>query len=375
MTIYAEKLLSPDGWLYDQVVGIKDGVIASVRPGKTGDRRAEILAPGLLDLHCHGGLGFDPFTLSFEKLRVFLDGLLSHGVTDVLLTLFTNETIATRDALRFIQDAMRLQSEKKLGGTCILGVHMEGPFLSPLRPGAMTPERMARPDPDIFLKNYGDFLNIIKMVTLAPEEDNDFALIKWLIGRGIKVQAGHSDATFEQAEAAFAAGVTSLCHTFNALRPIHHREPGIITAALLDDNVYCEAICDLVHLHPGTLKLIYKCKGARRMAAISDATMTTALADGVYADAGAKYDITVADGVNRTPTGALCGGGIFLDGAVRKLISIGITAEDALTMASSTPAARLALPDVGVIRPGGAARLVAFDGDYKPVFTTVETDM
>ena len=155
------------------------------------------------------------------------------------------------------------------------------------------------------------------------------------------MQAGHTDADFSTARRAFDAGFTGLCHTFNACRPLHHRDPGVVAAALLDDRVTTECICDLVHLHPGTLQLIYKIKGADRMIAVSDSVATHGLCDGRYTFNGQGY--IVQNGVSRCVDGTLDGGGVYLDGAVRNLQSVGIPAAEACRMASTLPAGTVCL--------------------------------
>ena len=154
---------------------------------------------------------------------------------------------------------------------------------------------------------------------------------------------------------------TGLCHTFNACRPLHHRDPGVVAAALLDDRVTTECICDLVHLHPGTLQLIYKMKGADRMIAVSDSVATHGLCDGRYTFNGQGY--IVQNGVSRCVDGTLDGGGVYLDGAVRNLQSVGIPAAEACRMASTLPAACLGLRRE--LTPGCLADCVAWSDDWR----------
>ena len=170
------------------------------------------------------------------------------------------------------------------------------------------------------------------------------------------MQAGHTDADYETAQRAFSAGFTGMCHTFNACRPLRHRDPGVVAAALLNPNVTTECICDLVHLHPAALQLVYHMKGPEAMIAVSDSVATHGLPDGRYTVAGQDY--IVQNGVSRCANGTLDGGGVYLDGAVRNLQSIGIPAQDACLMASTTPAALLGLPRT--IHPGRPAVLVGW---------------
>lgn len=371
MKIYAKHILLPDGWATDRLVTVEGDTITAITDGAvdTADHTAETLTYGLFDLHNHGGEGFDSTSLSFELLEKFLLKLRACGTTDILLTLLTSDAALMAAELDFLRQAMARQSEGKLGGARIVGVHMEGPFLNPAKSGAQETSQILAPSVEAFERNFGAYTDIITLVTVAPECDGASELAAHLTKKGIMVQAGHTACDCERAESAFASGFTSVCHTFNACPPIHHRTPGLLTAALTDPAVYCEAICDLVHLHPAIVKLIYHCKGAERMVVISDSTMPTNLPDGryFYANQWAK----VENGVKSTLDGALNGGICYLDGAVKNLVSLGIPSEDAVKMCTSTPAARMGLDTLGSIRLGAPAHLVAWDDAWNPVRTWI----
>lgn len=366
MRIHARQLLTPQGFLPDQVVSVVDGMIASVEPGTQGDLHAEILSPGLIDLHVHGGEGFNARDFDLDKIEPFLEKMLASGVTDFLMTISTGFKETMRHGLEVTRRAMQLQREGKLGGARILGAHLEGPFLSLNRPGAMQEEAIIPASVAAYEGMFAGYEDVIRKISLAPEEPGADKLIAHLLKKGVVVQAGHTNATFEQAQHAFSLGVRSLCHTFNACRPIHHRDPGVITAALVNPDVYCEAICDLEHLHPGTLQLIYGMKGPQRMILVSDSVATHGMPDGQYFMEG--YHIVVKDGVSHTIDGALDGGGVYLCGAVRNMIRLGASEQDALRMASETPAARMGLDDLGAILPGKRAHLTAWTDNYVPAF-------
>jgi len=370
MRIHAKKLFAPEGILTDQIVTIQDGLIASIEPGTQAPRHAEILAPGYIDVHIHGGEGFNARDFDIDRLSPFLGKLLSCGVTDFLMTISTGRREVMRHGLEVTKKAILLQQEGKLGGARILGAHLEGPFLSTQRPGAMQLDMIIPPSPETYEDFFAGYEDIIRLVTLAPEEEGALELIRVLRAKGVCVQSGHTYATYEEALSGFAAGSTSLCHTFNACRGIHHREPGVVLAALTNPDVYAEAICDFEHLHPAVLEMIYKMKGPERMILISDSVATHGLPDGEYFMEG--YHIVVKDGVSRTIDGALDGGGAYLDQAVRNMQRIGVNAENAVRMATATPAKRLGLSDLGFIAPGMRAHLIALDEDFFPVFTVLE---
>ena len=371
LIIHARKLLTPAGWRENQLVTIRGGLIESIEPGEGGDLSADLLAPGFFDTHCHGGAGFHSLLPDRARLEAYLLRLAECGVTDLLVSLSACASPERyRAALDFTREAMNKQARGELPGAFIQGVHLEGPFLNPRRCGAMDASAMPEPSVEAYEALFGGYDDIVKLVTLAPERQGARELTAHLLKKGVVVQAGHTDATCEQAEAAFGWGVSSLCHTFNAARPIHHRDPGVVNAALLNDGVYCEAICDFKHLHPNTVKMIYRLKGPARMAMISDSGTVTGLPDGEYEIDGRKYH--VIDGTNRVNGGeTLSCGACYLDGGVKNLISIGIPAADALRMASRTPAERLRMASLGVMRPGARAHLAALDEALNPVFSLI----
>lgn len=374
MNIYAKQVLMDGKLVADKTVCIENGMITAVLDGKVApNKEVAYLAPGLVDLHCHGGEGFNARDCEIDGIAPFLEKMQASGVTDFLMTVSTGRKELMQHGVRLTKKAMEWQAYGKLGGARIRGVHLEGPFLSLKSAGAMQKSAMQAPSVAVFDDFFGEDIDVIREVTLAPEEAGADALIDYLVSKGIFVQAGHTAATFDEATAGFSHGITSLCHSFNGCRGIHHREPGVVVAALEDEHIYMEAICDLVHLHPAIIKLIYQMKGPQKTVVISDSTITNGLPNGEYHVEG--YDIIVKDGVSRTFDGALDGGGAYLDRSVRNLVLIGIPANDALTMASTTPAARVGLSDVGKIAPDMRAHLVAFDEQLHPVMVVIDNDV
>lgn len=374
MKVFAHNLLTENGFEQEQTVTVENGHILSITPGQQdADYTVEYLTPGLLDVHNHGGEGFNARDFGLEKITPFLNKMLQSGVTDFLMTISTGRKDLMRHGLEVTRQAMRLQKEGKLDGSRILGVHLEGPFLSSKSAGAMQVSAMAKPGKAAYIDYFSGYEDMIRLVTLAPEEEGADELITYLAEQGVCVQSGHTDATYAQAQHGFDLGVRSMCHSFNGCRGIHHREPGVVVAAMEDERVYMEAICDLVHLHPATIRLIYRMKGASRMELISDSTVTHGLPNGEYFAEG--YDIIVKDGVSRTASGALDGGGVYLDGAVRNVSSIGIPLADAFRMASLTPAERLGLSGYGRIVPGAKAHLAGWNTALQAVMTVIDEEV
>lgn len=370
LQIHAKRLLTPGGFEENRIVSIENGVIAAIEPGDHAPISAEILTPGLIDLHCHGGEGFDARNFELDGIEPFVNKLLQCGVTDFLMTVSTGRRELMRHGLEVSRQAMALQKVGKLGGARILGVHLEGPFLSTARLGAMERAAIAAPGIAAYEALFAGYEDVILKMTLAPEEAGAEALIPYLVNRGIRVQTGHTYASYDQAMRGFDLGANSLCHSFNACRNIHHREPGVVAAALLREDVYMEAICDLVHLHPAILQMIYRMKGPQRMILISDSVATHGMPDGEYFMEG--YHIVVKDGVSRTIDGALDGGGVYLDQSVRNLQSLGASEADSVVMASATPAQRMGLSQLGSIEPGKQAHLTAWSPAWRPAFTVLE---
>lgn len=370
MKIYAERVLTPSGWEYGKTIETENGFIQRISDGDSGEIRAHTVVPGFFDTHVHGGCGFDACSGRLDNAEKFLLTMAREGVTDAVLTLSTASPEQIHKGIELIAAIMEKQAAGELPGTRIRGVHLEGPFINPVRAGAMRKELMLPPSPETFDALTGAETVLVKMVTVAPELPGATELAKHIRSKGIVVQAGHTDATYDEGEVAFRNGFSSLCHTFNAARPIHHREPSVVAAALNDDSVYCEAICDLLHLHPGTVKLIHRCKGADRMVMVSDSTMPNGLPDGEYF--ATNHPVIVKDGVGRTPAGNLSGGTCFLGTAVQRLIGIGIPEADAFTMASRTSAKRLGFDDIGNLAPGCRDHMAAFDGCGDFLFSTAD---
>ena len=369
MKIFAKKILLLSGFADNCVVTVEGGIITAIEQGSEGDVTAPILAPGYFDVHNHGGEGYDTTLLDMDLLTKFVTRLQKSGVTDILITILTGSLELMAEELAFLRNAMNLQKEGKLGGARIVGAHLEGPFLNGAKNGAQAAEFILLPSVELYDRHFGEYSDVVKMVTIAPEMEGAMELAAHLSAKGIMVQAGHNLCDWETAEKAFASGFTSVCHTFNACPSIHHRTPGLVTSALTNEQVYCEAICDLVHLHEGVLKLMYHCKGADHMVVISDSTMPTGLPDGTYCYRGNWCK--VENGVKSTLDGALYGGGCYVDESVKNLISIGIPAADVLKMCSATPARRMGMDEIGKIEVGAKAHLVGLAEDYTPVLTVI----
>lgn len=371
MRISAKKVLLPEGWRTDCTIEVENGRVQCIRPRTPEDACSEIqcdlVAPGLIDQHVHGGFGADVMLATPEQLLNWLQFLARQGVTQVLAGVYTYPVPAMRSALETVRLTMDAQAQGA-GGARLTGVHLEGPFISKRALGAMSEPSVLAPSVEAYKRITAGYEDMIRLITVAPEEEGAQALIDYLRAQGVAVQAGHTAATAEEGAFAFDHGVQGITHFFNASTPIRHRAPGILTRALLDERVYCECICDLVHVHPDAIRLVYRCKGERRMIIVSDAVFTTGLPDGEYTSLDETF--IVKDGASRTPEGALAGGGSTLLREVRNLTGLGIELDAALRMASQTPAEFLKIPG-GRIEVGAQAELLCLNDALQPLYTVI----
>jgi N-acetylglucosamine-6-phosphate deacetylase len=347
----AGLVLFADGVLRAGEVIIEHGLIADVRAGDAADSR--IIAPGFIDLQVNGAGGHD-LTAKPETMFHVASALLPTGVTAFLPTLITSPLETYRRAFDVLSP---LSLFAKAGRQArILGLHLEGPYLSPKRAGAHNPAYLReRADPlrDQLINAH------VRLMTLAPELDNALQAIHDLRAHNIVVSLGHTAASYEQACAAFAAGATWGTHLFNAMNPLHHRDVGVIGALLNDERLTIGIIPDGVHVHPSIFKWLIKAKGTARITLVTDAMAALGLGPGEYQLGDRRVIVTTAA---RLEDGTLAGSILAMDQAVRNLVTWdACTLAEALTMASTTPAQLLGLTQLGRIETGCIADLVVLD--------------
>jgi N-acetylglucosamine-6-phosphate deacetylase len=344
-----------DGRLVPGDVAIDDGRITKL--GIEGAGRG-IAAPGFVDLQVNGFAGVDFLGADADGFAAAGEALLETGVTAYLPTLITSEEPDLVAAIGAVPTTAR--------GPRVLGVHLEGPFLSAARLG--THRQAARRDPDPALMERLLAAGAVRLVTLAPELPGALDLIDLLHARGITVSLGHTDATAAEAHAAFDRGVRTVTHVFNAMRPLQHRDPGVVGAALARPDVIVQAIVDGVHLDPDIVRLLWRA-AAGRLALVTDAIAGAGLGDGKYALG--EIEIVVADDVVRSEDGMLAGSALTMIEAVRNLVSVDVPVEAALAAASSMPARILGAPDLGRLTVDGPADIVVLDDALDVVRTVV----
>jgi N-acetylglucosamine-6-phosphate deacetylase len=357
------SVLTPAATLYDRVVLVDGGRIEAVQtegesplpPGVTLiDGRGGLLVPGFIDLQLNGARGVD-FTVSPDGIWPAAAWLPSTGVTAFLPT----QLSPTPGQIEAALDVWLAGPPPAAAGASPLGLHLEGPYLNPANRGAHPANRLRRIRPDDTLHWSPDLG--VRMVTVAPELPGAMGFIALLAGRGILVAAGHSSAGYETARRSFEAGVRYATHLFNAMPPLHHRRPGLAGAALADERVTVGLVADGRHLHPAVVKLVWQVARDGRLNLVSDATAALGHTSGEAVLGGTE--LAEDDDGPRLAGGALAGGALALDGALRHLIQItGCSLNQALATITATPARLLGLGHrKGQIRPGYDADLVLLD--------------
>lgn len=360
-----------DGSLTGPVVlTVVDGGITSIQEPHgdvAADASADLVVPGLLDVHTHGAEGvqvIDGPTADLERLAIFY---AEHGVTGFLATVG-----GSRQRLLDGVTAVRayLDGSSRAGARC-LGIHLEGPFISPMAPGAFPPETVLAPDQQLFEKLLAAAGGHLRLVTIAPEAPGAVAVIDLALLHGVTCSIGHSVATADQVTRAVDAGARSVTHLFNAMAPFHHREPGLVGTALTDDRLVCEVVADGVHVHPAAVRLAVRAKGVAGIALVTDSIAATGLPDGHYELEDQL--VTVTEGAARLADGTLAGSVLTLDRAVENLATwAGIPWIDAVRAATEVPAALIGMAaERGTISVGRAADLAAFDADHHLQWTMV----
>jgi N-acetylglucosamine-6-phosphate deacetylase len=335
-----------DGALVRGDVEVVDGTIVAVglEPGNGGG----IASPGFVDLQVNGFAGVDFFSADGDGYRRAGQALLECGVTSYQPTFITSPEEELTAAL----------AEVPVNGAAphVLGAHLEGPFISPHRLGTHPAD--ARRDPDRALLERLLAAGPVSHMTLAPELPGALELVEMLRERGVIVSFGHSDATAAEAREAFAHGVKTVTHIFNAMRPFAAREPGLAGAALVTSDVVVQVILDGVHLAEDTARLVWQAAGGR-VALVTDAIAAAHAGDGAYTIAGVDFE--VEGGVARNSDQVLAGSTVCMIDAVRNLVALGAPVEAALSAASALPAQIAGRPELGTLAPGTVADVLVLD--------------
>ena len=365
-TITARRLLTDSAVVdYPVITFADDGTIAEISSDpKALAQQVDTLAAAFLDVHTHGAMGHDVMSASSAQLGEMQRFLADHGVAHYLPTTATTSIDATLHALEALADA--IEAEPREGEARPVGIHLEGPFLSHAKRGVHPAQELHLPSIELFDRFHQAARGRIALMTLAPELPGALDLIRHAISLGARVSLGHSNALAAETLAAIDAGAISATHTFNAMRALDHREPGILGIALDDDRLFAEIICDGIHVAPPLVRLWLKAKGLDRAILVTDAMSATGMPDGEYRLAG--LSVQVANGrallSSHLAQGkqTLAGSVLTLDYGVANLQRFtGASLAHAARMASQNPAAMLGRPELTRIQAGNAANLNRFD--------------
>jgi N-acetylglucosamine-6-phosphate deacetylase len=335
------------------------------------DFSGHILAPGFMDMHIHGGAGHDVMEADPESLPAVERLLCRHGVTTYFPTTITAPLEPTLEALARIADAIEAAEKNPHKDRARpVGIHLEGPFISHVRPGVHPVGNLLPPSIETFERFWVAARGHIKVLTIAPELEGAPALIAEAARRGICVSLGHSDADLGQAQAGVAAGARHATHTFNAMRPLQHRDPGIIGAALMDSRLSAEIIADGIHVDPLMVRLFLRAKGADSAVLVTDATAATGMPDGQYRLGSLLVEV---QGGKCLSHGRLAGSVLTMDQAVRNIVGFADwDLQSAVRLATLNPARTTGLAGgVGTLAVGMVADMVVLSQQGEVVQTIV----
>lgn len=369
--VYADRIILADEVMEKAYLEIDNGKFGYATPekpllGEIVDYSGKTIAPGLVDTHIHGFHGADVMDNDFESIKTISKGLLSTGVTAFLPTTLTSGA----DLLEAVAEKIG-QHHEEVEGAKILGIYFEGPWFTEEHKGAQNPAYMGDPDLKQFEKWQTAAQGTIKKIALAPERAGVSDFTRTVTEAGVRVALGHSSATYEEATEILAAGANTFVHTYNGMSGLHHRNPGMVGAAMASEDAYAEIICDGLHVHPGAAKALIQAKGWERTVLITDSMSAGGMPDGEYTLG--EFPVIVENGAARLISGNLAGSVLSLITAVKNVVEWGIVPlEEAVRMASQVPAESIGLDEeVGKIAPGRAADFIVIDEDI----TLVETYM
>ena len=365
LALQARELFTPLQRVDRALVLIEDGIVTDVtsvlaREVPAGvhamDLGDAIMAPGFIDMHIHGGAGHDVMEAMPDSLERVERLLCNHGVTTYFPTTVTAPLDATLAALEGLADAIEA-ARPTTGRAKPVGIHLEGPFISHARPGVHPSSDLLPPTLEMFERFWQAARGHIKVMTIAPELRGALEVIAEATRRGVCVSMGHSDANLEATKAGVASGVRHATHIFNAMRPLGHRDPGILGEALMNEGITAEIIADGIHVDPLIVSLFLRLKGPETAVLVTDATAATGMPNGHYRLG--SLQVEVKDG-KCTVGDQLAGSVLTMDQAVRNVVKFtGWNLQQAVRLATLNPAKATALPaNTGMLVPGAAANIV-----------------
>ncbi|WP_442601494.1 N-acetylglucosamine-6-phosphate deacetylase [Paenibacillus sp. KN14-4R] len=339
-----------------------DAAIASSSQENRIDANGSWLLPGFIDVHVHGGYGADFMDAKAESLDTITRFHSSQGTTSIVATSMT----APREAISDVLASVHAYRQNEMPYAQVVGVHLEGPFINPNKVGAQNPEFVVLPQIEWMEAWHEQYPGLVKILSLAPEREGALEMITWLRDHGIVASAAHTEANYEEIEAARLHGLSHSVHMYNAMSPLHHREPGTVGAILTMNDISAEIIADGIHVHPACTRLLAAMKQQDNLLMITDAMSAAGLDDGIYQLGG--QDVLVKGGVARLKEGdSLAGSTLTTIRGFRHLVEdVGLTVPEASRRASGNPAKLLRLNDtIGSIRGGKLADLLLVSEDLE----------
>ena len=368
-SLYSPSGMQPDGWLLIRDGKISEKGFGSNKPAMVDrilDARGHWVIPGLVDLHIHGAGGFDASGKSLAGVQKVLP---QHGITSFLATSY----VTPREVLEQTIHEMAEVINQQASGAQIVGIHMEGPWLAAKQHGAADPAlcyALTQADIEHYQKLADGH---IRRLTFAPEEGDAMQVIPWLREHNILPSIGHTDATYEITRQAIELGVNHATHVFNAMRGLHHREPGTVGAIMDSEAVMAELIADGHHVHPAMMRLLIHAKSRGQVCLVSDAVLAAGLPDGQYP--WGNLNLIVRDGTCRLADGTLAGSIMLINKMMQVLVEkVGVSIQDAIHMASTSPARQLGLKK-GLLDVGYDADVVVMEESYQPRLTLIQGDV
>jgi len=322
------------------------------------------IAPGFIDTHIHGFGGYGTEDNDPESIISMSRSLAEHGVTSFCPTIYTNKEEAMTESIRAI-----VAAKGKERGASILGIHLEGPFISPRRLGAQCEDGVSKVDMDVMERLYQAGEGLITNMTVAPELKKMRELALYCVKKGITLQAGHTDAAYENMVEGMQAGILHSTHFFNAMSRLHHRNPGAVGAIMIHPDMACEIIADGEHVHPELIRLLLREKPVSKVVLVTDALKPTAQEEGTLM--ANNEEVVLQDGVFKKTDGVLAGSCLTMMKGIQNLVSWQIPVEQAVQMAGNNPARIHGFSNKGVLVPGHDADITVFDKQYNVLLTMV----
>jgi N-acetylglucosamine-6-phosphate deacetylase len=367
--LHVSRAITPLTEIPDAGILLREGVIEAIAPRAAMSMPAgareirmtdKIAVPGFVDVHIHGAGGHDVMEGTTEALGGVARTVAEHGTTSFVATTVTANPEATCRSVEGMAKYIAAQHATEEARAEVLGIHFEGPFISPLRRGVHPAEWIKQPSAELLDKFLRAAAGNARILTLAPEIFGAMPCIDAARKAGLVVALGHTDATYEQARAAIARGARHAVHVYNAMRPFSHRDTGVIGAVLTSPDITAELIADGVHVDEPAMRMLLQAKGAGGVILVSDGTAATGMPDGTYTLG--TLQVTVSGGVCRNAEGKLAGSTLTLDRALRNIVALGTPLAETVRMLTLNPASLLGIEfKKGVLRVGADTDVVLLD--------------